>query len=413
MADFNAGSTPPFSKGYQYNNPYGTNGTDGTNSTIGVQSCIDFWLRQALFEARKQVVFARMADTKVQPKHKGKKMKAFHYLPVLDDRNKNDLGLDAAGAFYKGGNLYGSSKDIGKISGAAPMLGENGGRVNRVGTTRINIEGEIHNMGIFTEFSQDALDFDSDPDLLKNILSEVMTACVELDDTMLQIEILDAANTVVYAGAATADDEVTGEGTDISEVTYLDFVQLTQLLNEVRAPKDTKMIYGSTFIDTRTVAACRVMYVGSELVPTLLNMTDNFGKPAFVPAHQYGGAVTLLENEIGSVYQFRIIEVPTMKHWAGAGAAVTDTDSLYSSTDGNYDVFPMLVPCNGAFSNIGFGSTKPGQGKFDQMTKMPGLETADRMDPYGKTGFTSVAWWYGFLAMRPEFIGMIKTVARV
>lgn len=407
MVDFNPAGTPPYSAGFQYNNP------NETPSSIGIQSCIDFWLRQSLFEARKKAVFSRLADTKVQPKHKGKKMKAFHYLPVLDDRNKNMLGLDAEGAFYENGNLYGSSKDVGKILGAAPMLGENGGRVNRVGTTRLSIEGEIYNMGIFTEFSQDALDFDSDPDLLKNILAEVMVACVEMDDDMLQIEILEAANTIVYAGGAVSEEEMTGEGELVSEVTYLDFVQLSQLLNEVRAPKDTKMIHGSAFIDTRTVAACRIMYVGPELLPTLINLTDNFGKPAFIPVHQYAGATTPLEGEIGSVYQFRIIEVPTMKHWAGAGAAVTDEDSVYASTDGKYNVYPMLVPCNGAFSNIGFGSAERGKGKFDQMTKMPGLETADRSDPYGKTGFTSIAWWYGFLAMRPEFIGMIKTVARV
>lgn len=414
MADINIGNTPIYSNGFIYNAPDATAPNAANNpSTIGPQSVIDYWLRQALFDARKAVVFSRLADTKVQPKHKGKKMRAFHYLPLLDDRNKNDLGLDANGAFYANGNLYGSSKDVGKIVGATPMLGENGGRVNRVGTSRVTIEGEIYNMGVFTEFTQDALDFDSDPDLLQNIMRELMTGCVQIDDDMLQIEILDAANTIVYAGAATADNEITGEGAVISEVTYLDFVRLTTLLNEVRAPKDTKMITGSAFTDTRTVAACRLMYVGPEMMQTLINMTDNFGKPAFIPVQQYAAAGNVLEYEVGSIYQFRILEIPTMKHWAGAGAPVADANTAYINEDGKYSIFPMLVPCNGAFSNVGFGSAKAGQGKFDQVTKLAGRETASRDDPYGKTGFTSVAWWYGFLAMRPEWIGMIKTVARI
>ena len=47
------------------------------------------------------------------------------------------------------------------------------------------------------------------------------------------------------------------------------------------------------------------------------------------------------------------------------------------------------------------------------MTKMPGKETADRNDPYGETGFSSIKWYYGILILRPERIGVIKTVAPV
>jgi len=49
--------------------------------------------------------------------------------------------------------------------------------------------------------------------------------------------------------------------------------------------------------------------------------------------------------------------------------------------------------------------------KFDMTTKMPGKETADRNDPYGETGFSSIKWYYGFMALRPERIAIIKTVA--
>ena len=42
---------------------------------------------------------------------------------------------------------------------------------------------------------------------------------------------------------------------------------------------------------------------------------------------------------------------------------------------------------------------------------MPGRETADRNDPYGETGFSSMKFWYGTLIKRPERIAVIKTVA--
>ena len=155
-------------------------------------------------------------------KNMGKEIKLDHYMPMLDDQNLNDQGIDAAGVTITGtqryvtfpaltftvanagkaaaaaavndnidnngvaatiatagtdgsggsglatitltkrqikfatavkadavvaldagvtvqigsGNLYGSSKDIGTISGKLPALSETGGRVNRVGFKR-------------------------------------------------------------------------------------------------------------------------------------------------------------------------------------------------------------------------------------------------------------------------------------
>lgn len=46
------------------------------------------------------------------------------------------------------GNLYGSSKDVGTVSGKLPALSEQGGRVNRVGMKRIELEGSIEKLGL-------------------------------------------------------------------------------------------------------------------------------------------------------------------------------------------------------------------------------------------------------------------------
>ena len=76
----------------------------------------------------------------------------------------------------------------------------------------------------------------------------------------------------------------------------------------------------------------------------------------------------------------------------------------------HYDVFPMLVVGDDSFSTIGF-QTDGKSVKFTIMTKMPGKETADRNDPYGETGFSSIKWYYGILVKRPERLALIKTVA--
>ena len=384
-----------------------------------------FWLKKALIESRKEQFFMPLSSTINMPKHYGKTIKVFEYVPLLDDRNINDQGIDATGATIADGNLYGSSKDIGTITNKLPTLTENGGRVNRVGFTRLTREGSIHKFGFFTEFTQEAIDFDSDDGLKEHLSRELLNGAVQLTEAVLQRDLLAAAGTVLFAGAATSDAEVTGEivpevpGTSpeipASVVTYQNLMRLDQILNDNRTPKQTKIIVGSRMIDTKTIPSGRVMFIGSELVPVVRGMTDLFGNEAFIPVQQYGDAGTIMNGEIGSVDAFRIIVVPEMLHWAAAGAEVDDNPGYRTSMDGTdekYDIYPMLVVGDDSFVTIGF-QTDGKTVKFSVMTKMPGRETADRNDPYGETGFSSIKWYYGILIKRPERIGLVKTVAPI
>lgn len=384
-----------------------------------------FWLKKALIESRKEQFFMPLSSTINMPKHFGKTIKVFEYVPLLDDRNINDQGLDATGAVIANGNLYGSSKDIGTITNKLPTLTENGGRVNRVGFTRLTREGSIHKFGFFTEFTQEALDFDSDDGLKEHLSRELLNGAVQLTEAVLQRDLLAGAGTVLFSGAASSNAEVTGEivpevpstspEIPASVVTYQSLMRLDQILNDNRTPKQTKIIVGSRMIDTKTIPSGRVMFIGSELVPLVRGMTDLFGNEAFIPVQQYGDAGTIMNGEIGSVDAFRIIVVPEMLHWAAAGAEVVDNPGYRTSMDGvdeKYDIYPMLVVGDDSFVTIGF-QTDGKSVKFSVMTKMPGRETADRNDPYGETGFSSIKWYYGILIKRPERIGLVKTVAPI
>ena len=387
----------------QYNNPRG-----GTPSDIGPQSVTHFHIKKALVTARKEQFFTQLADVKNMPKHFGKTMKIFEYIPLLDDRNVNSQGLDAAGAVIADGNLYGSSKDIGVITGKLPLLTENGGRVNRVGFTRIEREGSIIKLGFFTEFTQEQLDFDSDDTLFSHISEELVKGAVEISEDLLQKDLLLSAGVVLYAGAATSNATITAEGAGAAIVDYDDLVRLSGILDNNRTPKATKIISGSRMIDTRTIAAGRVMYIGSELKPLIEKIKDSFNERAFIPVHKYADAGNVLVGEIGSVYEFRIVEVPEMMHWSD-GANVSANPG-YRVTGTKYNVYPMLVVGSEAFSTIGF-QTDGKVVKFKITTKMPGEATADRNDPYGETGFSSIKWYYGTLVYRPERIAVVKTVA--
>jgi len=107
----------------QYNNPAG-----GIPSSIGNVQFNEFaYQRKALIEAAEEQHFMPLANVVNMPKHMGKTIKRYHYLPLLDDGNINDQGIDATGAVIADGNLYGSSKDIGRIPNLMPLLSETGG----------------------------------------------------------------------------------------------------------------------------------------------------------------------------------------------------------------------------------------------------------------------------------------------
>jgi N4-gp56 family major capsid protein len=420
-----------------YNNP-----TGGTPSNIGSQTRTDYFQKKALIEARKAQFFTQLADVTSMPKNMGKKIKQFLYLPLLDAQNLNDQGIDAAGVAIdstkwtawnqastvvgtayttealaitaagvggkvakNSGNLYGSSKDIGVINGKMPALSETGGRVNRVGFKRKDLEGTIEKFGFFDEYTKESVDFDSDDMLQEHINREMLNGANEMTEDALQIDLLNAAGVVKYAGAATQNSEIVAA----SVVTYGDLMRLSIDLDNNRTPKQTTVITGTRMVDTRVVPAARVMFIGSELLPTVKAMKDLHNNPAFISVEKYAAGGTTVTGEEGAIDNFRIVVVPEMMKWAGQGGDASATATHYE-TAGRYDVFPMLVVGDGSFTTIGF-QTDGKSVKFKIIHKAPGEATADRNDPYGQMGFMSILWWYGFMVLRAERIALIKTAA--
>ena len=545
----------------------------GVGDGVKTQMHAWYWVKKAIVQARKDQFFMPLASTIGMPKNFGKEIRIYEYVPLLDDRNQNSMGLDANGAqitatykvtfppnmvgpqgstlgkimpggvgpitagvgagtntaaqdataavaalnaiksglavvdgttnalvhilvntldgltaaqvatfqlyfldanvFYGeyAGNLYGSSRDIGTISSKLPLLTENGGRANRVGFTRLQRSGTLTKFGFFYEFNKESMDFDSDAELYERLSTELVNGAVQLTEAVLQRDLLNSAGVVLYSGSASSKATMTGEGAAPSVVSYNNLIRMSQILGDNRCPKQTKVITGSRMIDTKTIQAARVMFVGNEILPHLKRMTDSFGNPAFINVAHYGDAVgELLNGEIGAIDEFRIVLVPEMLHWEGAGAGfaqsfwsssgtpgssggvpygdggsgnsagynadmyaaqavgatvstnagtediagvdVDPSDPPFRATNGYYDVFPMLVVGDDSFTTIGF-QTDGKAAKFTIITKMPGDETATRDDPYGETGFSSIKWYYGILIKRPERLGLILTLAPV
>lgn len=496
-----------------YNDP-----ANGSESSIGPQMNDFFYQKRALIEARKEIYFMPLADVTSMPKHMGKKIKKYHYLPLLDDANINDQGIDANAvstvkeisiqvtladgtipripvarsvgdqkyfvgegataaaaedalvlsvvqwceaavsggglgltlvggdndlkfadavnstdglayvlgyrfdgheavasladlAVAAAGNMYGSSKDVGTITNKLPHVGERGGRVNRVGFTRIQLEGEITKLGFFDEFSKESLDFDTDPELKMHINREMISGAHQISEAALQIDLLNGAGIVRFGGVATSTAEISGIAGEESLITYLDLQRLSIDLTNNNTPKKTTRITGSRNTDTKTMNSARYIHIGSELEIQVKSMVDTFGNQAFVSVEKYAAAGNIANGEIGQIDQFKFIVVPEMLHWAGAGKAV-GTNAGYRETGGNYDVYPMLVIGDASFTTIGF-QTNGKSVKFVIKHVAPESDIAYSVDnPFGEIGFMSIKWWYGTMILRPERIALVKCVAQ-
>lgn len=464
----------------KYNNPH------SSPSSIGPQIRIDTWKRKALTEAMREQVFQPLADVTMMPRHSGKTIKQFMYIPLIDDRNVNDEGIDAAGAIIQAthkyvtlpgatltgfadataatdaaaainaieagvataagtavtvtktllrnatdvqaaavesavpgstsrsqsGNLYGSDRDIGTIPDKMPIVGEEGGRVNRVGFTRVEIEGTFEKYGFFREYTQESLDFDTDDQLQEYVNYEMLRGASKVTEDLLQLDLIQAAGTVKYSGAtstsfATMDAD--------ARVTYGDLIRLGIELDKNYTPKKTTVITGSRMIDTKVIPAARYLFIGSELLPDLMQLKNWHNEPAFIPVEKYGAAAGYLaNNEAGSIAGFRVIVNYDMMKHAGRGAETDSTTELtHYNTNGKLDIFPMLAVGDQSFTTIGFQASNASSAKFTTYVKKPGIDTVGRDDPYGELGLMSIKWYYGFLATRPERIAIQWTTARL
>lgn len=404
---------------------YGTGGIEigGVTeaSNVGTQFNTEYWVKKSLIEVAPKAWFSQLSNTEGMPKHYGKKIKKYLYLPLLDDRNINDQGIDATGAVITNGNLYGSSRDVGTITKLLPTLTEQGGRVNRVSFTRLTLEGSFEEFGFFYEYTEDALMFDTDAELRKHNIREAIRGANRLYEDTLQADLLNGAGTILYGGDATSVDTVTGEaGGAASVVSYGGLLKLELKLDELDVPTDTKIIKGSTFTDTVTVSGGRYAYVGTAVIPSLYRLTNYHGASAFQEVREYASAGSIAHGEVGAIGGFRFIKVAKeMQHWEAKGAVVgsnggnagyrTSLDPV--SGDEKYNVYPILVVGNGSFTTISFKNGQGGSNKFEYFDQAPKPAIRHSSDPYGKIGFSVISWWYGTLIERPERLALIKVVA--
>ena len=384
---------------------------DGVHGSMGPELVNEIIDRKVITEQAKKMVFSQFGSHRNLPIGQGKSISKEIFLPIMDERNINDQGIDANGVTIENGNLIGGSTDLNSMKSFMPRLTEHGGRVNRVGVRKQKITGSICKYGFYIEHSKEAFDFSSTEKIEYHIRREMIRAASELYELNLAADLINGAGVVKFGGEAMSFDEITGEvGEVISQITYDGLMKLGITLTDNQTPLDTMMITGHRNEDTKTIDAARYAIVGPELIPTFSRMRDTMGERAYTPVRHYGAAGSIAEGEHGSVDGWRIIVNPFSGSYAGKGAVVNN-NAGYRATNGRYDVFPLTVVGSGSFSTLGLRGGKGGK-KWDIYYRKP-EDNYTTLDPYGETGFMSIKWWYGTLIERPERIAVYYTVAEM
>ena len=399
---------------------------NGTDSSNGANVRIDALREKGIRMAKREIIFEQLIDKQTMPLNYGKTLKVHKTLYILDDRNVNDQGLDgsgnapAAGSPNHDGNLYGSSRSVVDVSTGMPLLGEGAGRANRVGMTRVSVEGTLVRMGAFLEYT-DEVELFSDQKMEVQYYEKMGELAAELYDDYLQKELLGAAGLECYGGVATSLLEVTGEDSGVASVVSYDLIRSIQIaLKANHAKKHTEIITGSTKVGTVPVNASWFAYCGSTSTVELEKLKDDFDERAYTPARMYAAAGNLAKMEVGAVHSTRFIEAERMMHFDGCGEVISANGAGYSTTTLTaaqatargqsgageyYDGFPIIWVTKSAFATIGLQGNK----KIKFLSKKPGEATQE--DPHGLMGLYSFNFFVGSINLEPEKIARLVHVS--
>jgi N4-gp56 family major capsid protein len=395
----------------------------GTASTIGAQEVVKYLNRKAIIEAVKYSHFSKLSSVQNQPAGYGKTFTKYRYYPLLSDLNTNLQGIDANGVTLLGagsasnagyGNLYGSSRDFGLVTSKVPYVAEGADRVNRVGITRTSVSATLQRVGFFADWTDEAMQFDSDLQMRAHFTDELVKGAEQLKEALLQVDLINGAGVSRYAGGATALTNVTAEGADPAILTYDDVIRLGIALDSNRAPKRFTILKGSTLVDTATVNGARALFIPPELITTFMEMKNSNNTEMFVQVEKYASQTTVLEGEIGAIAGFRVIVHQEMLKHAGAVGTVggmVGTNPGYYATSSRYDVFNCLAVCAESFTSIGFQTNSPEAPKFNLVIKAPGADMVTLANPYGNKGVASIQFFYATLIERADWIGRLRCVA--
>ena len=382
---------------------------NGTNSTSGANTITHFYDRAGIKAANRVNVFQQFSDKKSMPTKYGKTFKISKFLNMYDR-------LKSAGDFASKGYLTARTADEVTTSLTNARLAEGAGAVNERTLQKVTVETTLNRYGEMINYT-DEVELFSEDVIQTRYREELGALANSRHEDLIMMDML-GTPTVLYSGAATSAGTVgggiaaNGSQDDIYRVSYDLLRKATRRLLRNRAKKNTEVVSGSVKIDTRTVAKAYYAIIGADVKADLETLTRGASyekEYVYIPVHKYAAAGNLAEGEVGAMHEVRFVEAEGMATYGGAGAVppqnyvgtlsitgATDLTSATPANRGNFDVFPILFPTQGAFASVGL----KGHDKVVFHSRSPSDVT--NTNPYGTSGFFSYNFFYAGLILEEE-----------
>ena len=334
---------------------------------------------------------------------------------AIADKNVSEEVVSGSGGMVNGEAAYAATE------GALVEMPEEGGTINLLTHYSKMVSANITFHGIGHKFSMRSVDLDSRKGLIARKVQYMADSVQDLKEMQVRRDLIAAShsNSIICNSDVNPDTDLTSEidGTDVLSATGLDVLEQYLLNNDV--PMDTEILTGVDIVDTKVVSDAWIVYVNTEVLPTLRAMKGPGDVLVWTAKEHYAAGTELLDGEQGKIGQFRFVAVKDFEREYGAGTqvGVVDADTQIGDaanavtqaaayqTNGRYDVFTALVVGDDSFSITGFGSNNTAASYIaPQKTVSGGADS----DMHGQMAGISANWSYGFLNYRPERICSLK-----
>lgn len=324
---------------------------------------------------------------------------------AVADAGVNETVVSGTGGMFNGEASYAATAN------ALMILPEEGGVVNLLSHYSKMVTANVTFHGVGHKFTMRSVDLDSRKGLIARKVQYMADAVADLKEMQVRRDLIAQShvNSIICNNDANPDTDTTAEISGVDTLTYAALEVLEQYLLNNDVPMDTEILTGVDLVDTKTVSDAWIMYVNTEVLPTLRAMQGPGGVLVWVPKEQYAAGTSLIDGEVGKIGQFRFVAVKDMEREYGAGLTVGDaadksdanTQAAAYQTNGKYDVFTAMVIGDDSFSITGFGSNST------SAEYIPPKKDVHN-DMHGQMAGISANWSYGFLCYRPERICSLK-----
>ena len=330
---------------------------------------------------------------------------------ALADKGAGEEVVSGSGGMVNGEAAYAAT------GGPLMTMPEEGGIINLLTHYSKMVSANITFHGVGHKFSMRSIDLDSRKGLIARKIQYMADAVQDLKEMQVRRDLIAASgiNSIICNASANPATDTVGEIDGLDVLTYTALETLEQYLLNNDVPMDTEILTGVDLVDTKTVSDAWIIYVNTEVLPTLRAMKGPGNVLVWVPKEQYAAGTELVDGEVGKIGSFRFVSVKDMEREYGAGLTVglavdagkgTDaanaaTQAAAYKTNGKYDVFTALVVGDDSFTITGFGENNTSASYIPPKADV-------HNDMHAQMAGIAANWSYGMLVYRPERICSLK-----